>query len=74
MKPIYSTPPGNGPNGPTLLRLDTDSLIHLLNAVLGPRGPIISVEILNPFQQKDFADDKLTVLDRNARDQRGRLP
>ena len=36
-----------------------DLLIHLLNAVLDPSPPIVDVEILNPFNEKDYADDKL---------------
>ena len=42
-------------------------LIHLLNAVLQFKSPIVEVEILNPFNEKEFADDKLTVLDVKAR-------
>ena len=49
-------------------------LICLLNAVLKlPQGrQIHSVEILNPFNDKDNSDDKLTILDIKARDQLGR--
>lgn len=43
-----------------------DLLLHLLNAVLPP-PVIVEVEILNPFNEKDFADDKLSVLDIKAR-------
>ena len=48
---------------------NTDILIHLLNAILKLVVPIVSVEILNPFNDKDFSEDKLTVLDVKARDQ-----
>lgn len=45
---------------------NSDLLIHLLNAVLLRPSPIIDVQILNPFNEKDFADDKLSVLDIKA--------
>ena len=50
-----------------------DLLIHFLNAVLGadlPR-PIVAVEIQNPYNEKEFLDDKLTVVDVKARDATG---
>jgi predicted transposase/invertase (TIGR01784 family) len=49
-------------------------LIHLLNAVLdpSPAARVISIEILNPFNEKDTLDDKLSVVDIKARDQSGR--
>jgi predicted transposase/invertase (TIGR01784 family) len=49
---------------------NSDLLIHLLNAVLTPESPIVEVQILNPFNEKEFADDKLSVLDIKARDAR----
>ncbi|MCR4414817.1 MAG: Rpn family recombination-promoting nuclease/putative transposase [Thermoguttaceae bacterium] len=52
---------------------NADILTHLLNSVLKLPEPIVTVEILNPFNDKDFADDKLTVLDVKAQDQAGRL-
>ncbi|HMC89219.1 MAG TPA: Rpn family recombination-promoting nuclease/putative transposase [Gemmataceae bacterium] len=49
-------------------------LIHLLHAVLQPppQQQIIVLEILNPFNDKDALDDKLSILDIKARDQSGR--
>jgi predicted transposase/invertase (TIGR01784 family) len=47
-------------------------LIGLLNAILRLPQPIVHVQILNPFSYKDFADDKLIVLDIRARDSAGR--
>ena len=47
-----------------------DALIHFLNAVLGadlPR-PMVTVEILNPYNEKEILDDKLSVVDVKARD------
>ncbi len=48
------------------------ALIGLLNAILQLREPIEHVEILNPFNYKEFAEDKQIVLDVRARDQTGR--
>ena len=50
---------------------NSDLLIHLLAAVLKPQSPIVEVEILNPFNEKEFAADKLSVVDVKARDARG---
>ena len=49
-------------------------LISLLDAVLEPAGGenIASVEILNPFNDKEALDEKLSILDIKARDQSGR--
>jgi predicted transposase/invertase (TIGR01784 family) len=46
-------------------------LIDLLNAVLCPECPIEEVEILNPINDKSYADDKLSVFDVKARDSSG---
>jgi predicted transposase/invertase (TIGR01784 family) len=48
--------------------------IHLLNAVLQPlaRQRVAELELLNPFNDKDRLDDKLSILDIKARDQSGR--
>ena len=43
----------------------------LLHAVLKPEKPIVELQILNPFNEKDAADDKLSVLDIKARDDAG---
>lgn len=48
-----------------------DLLIHLLNAVLTPEHLIVDVEILNPYNEKDFEDDKLSIVDIKARDSLG---
>src|SRR5687767_5083576 len=47
-----------------------DLLIHLLNSILPPPR-ITDVVILNPFNEKEFADDKLSVLDIKARSDGG---
>ena len=51
---------------------NSDVLIHVLNSVLEFRSPITEVEILNPFVDKEFEDDKLAILDIKARDIQGR--
>jgi predicted transposase/invertase (TIGR01784 family) len=49
---------------------NVDLLQDLLEAVLG--FPLSTVEIINPFNDKDTADDKLSILDVKARDVGGR--
>ncbi len=53
-------------------RENTLALVGLTNAVLAPDEQIVEVEILNPFSYKDFAEQKLIVLDIRARDEAGR--
>jgi len=50
-------------------------LIHFLNAVLGADlpQPITTVEIRNPYNDKEFLSDKLSIVDIKARDARGCL-
>jgi len=57
---------GSEPNVPVLL--------DMLDAVLQPPPDqrIVSLELRNPFNEKDFLEDKLSVLDIKARDERGR--
>ena len=53
--------------------LHTAVTVHFLNALLRPKVPIVSVEILNPLVGKDRSEDKIIVLDVLARDAQGRL-
>ncbi len=46
--------------------------LHFLNAILGGDPVITAVNILTPFNEKDFDDDKLSILDVKARDDHGR--
>ena len=46
--------------------------VHFLNAVLGVSPRITEVTILNPFLEKDFEEDILSVLDVLATDEQGR--
>ncbi|SMF93455.1 conserved hypothetical protein (putative transposase or invertase) [Methylomagnum ishizawai] len=50
-------------------------LIHFLNAVLDGElpAPITEVQILNPFNEKEFLDDKLSIVDVKAQDGAGRF-
>ncbi len=50
-------------------------LIHFLNAVLGPDlpRPITAVRIMNPYNEKEFLDDKLSIVDVKATDDAGCL-
>ena len=50
-------------------------LIHFLNALLGSElpAPVSTVEILNPYNEREFLDDKLSIVDVKARDDVGRL-
>jgi predicted transposase/invertase (TIGR01784 family) len=50
-------------------------LIHFLNAVLGVDlpAPVAEVEILNPYNEREFLDDKLSIVDVKARDGQGRV-
>lgn len=49
-------------------------LIHFLNAVLKPQGDdcIQDVTIVNPYNEREFQSDKLTIVDIKARDRRNR--
>lgn len=46
--------------------------LHFLNAVLRPSVPIVTVEYLNPINEQEFEDDKLSILDILASDELGR--
>ena len=52
-----------------------DLLIDLLNSILNPpeKQRITQVEIANPIKERDFADDKLAIMDIVARASDGRL-
>ena len=49
----------------------TPILAEFLGAVLQPAHPIVELHLLNPFNEKDGADDKLSILDIKARDDLG---
>ncbi len=49
-------------------------LIHFLNAILGPdlQDPVTQVQILNPYNERQFLTDKLSIVDIKAHDDRAR--
>ena len=49
-------------------------LIHFLNAILGPdlQDPVTQVQILNPYNEREFLSDKLSIVDIKAHDDRAR--
>ena len=53
----------------------THLLIHFLNAILLDelKSPVAWVEILNPYNEKETRQDKLSVVDVKARDKEGNL-
>lgn len=50
-------------------------LIHFLNAMLCSEidAPVTEVTILNPYNDKEFFDDKLSIVDMKAKDQEERM-
>ena len=50
-------------------------LVHFINATLATElvSPITGVEILNPYNEKEHLDDKLSIVDVKAKDERGRV-
>ena len=50
-------------------------LLHFLNAMLADElaSPLAEVEILNPYNEKEFLSDKLSIVDVKGRDGFGRL-
>ena len=54
---------------------NTSLLTNFINAFLTPKGlsPVISVNILNPYNLKEYFNDKETILDVKARDSRKRI-
>jgi predicted transposase/invertase (TIGR01784 family) len=48
-------------------------LVHFLNAMLGEElpTPVVDVAILNPYNEREFLDDKLSIVDVKARDTAG---
>ena len=50
-------------------------LIHFLNAVLAAElaTPLVDVTLLNPYNERETLDDKLSIVDVKARDREGQL-
>ena len=49
------------------------ALISLLNAILQPTLPLVEVTLENPYNLKDFEEDKLSILDVKAVDRAGAI-
>jgi predicted transposase/invertase (TIGR01784 family) len=47
------------------------ALISLINSILKLPHPIVETTIENPYNEKEFLEDKLSILDIRAKDQRG---
>ena len=49
---------------------NSNLLIHFLNAILGTdlQRPVTQVQILNPYNEREFLSDKLSIVDIKARD------
>ena len=58
-----------------MLRIIAIFLVHFLNAILSTdlATPIATVDILNPYNDKEFVEDKLSIVDVKARDNEGNL-
>ena len=50
-------------------------LVHFINATLASElvSPITGVEILNPYNEKEHLDDKLSIVDVKAKDEHSRI-
>jgi len=59
--------------GPLGAEENRNLLVHFLNAVLDTElaAPLVAVEILNPYNAKEFRDEKLSIVDIKARDEKG---
>ena len=42
--------------------------LHFLNAVIKPKHPIQNIQILNPYNEREFLSDKLTIVDIKVQD------
>lgn len=49
-----------------------DLLISLINSIVGPEDQVSDVTLLNPYNPKNFATDKLSILDIKATNQDGK--
>lgn len=49
-----------------------DLLISLINSIVGPADRVSDVTLLNPYNPKNFRDDKLSILDIKAKGETGK--
>ena len=54
---------------------NSNLLVHFLNAIIGSdlAAPLASVDILNPYNDKEYLEDKLSIVDVKARDVNGNI-
>ena len=50
-----------------------DLLISLINSIVGAEDQVVEVTLLNPYNPRNFATDKLSVLDIKAKGETGKL-
>ena len=50
-----------------------DLLISLINATVSQEDQVVDVKLLNPYNQKQFSDDKLSILDIKAQGACGKM-
>ena len=43
-----------------------DLLISLINSIVGEEDQVVDITLLNPYNQKNFKNDKLSILDIKA--------
>ena len=48
-----------------------ECLISLINSIVSEKDQIVDVMLLNPYNEREYREDKLSVLDIKARDERG---
>jgi predicted transposase/invertase (TIGR01784 family) len=51
---------------------NTDLLISLINSIVGPEDQVEEVTLLNPYNPKNFRNDKLSILDIKAKGRNGK--
>ena len=49
-----------------------DLLISLINSIVGEEDQVVDVTLLNPYNQKNFKNDKLSILDIKAEGSNGK--
>jgi len=54
---------------------NSNLLVHFLNAIIGSdlAAPLAGVDILNPYNDKEYLEDKLSIVDVKARDVNGNI-
>jgi predicted transposase/invertase (TIGR01784 family) len=50
-----------------------DLLISLINSIVGAEDRVVDVTLLNPYNPRNFATDKLSILDIKAKGETGKL-